>query len=257
MTYATKTQATDLDNNVILCPPVHRHDGALNLKLADFGLALVGTEPLYTVCGTPTYVAPEILAETGYGIAVDVWAMGVILYILLCGFPPFRSTDRNQGELFKLIQAGDLQFPPPYWDDISEDVKDLIQGLLQVNPKKRLTAQETLQHSWIQSDSKTTDDSAHEKPQLAITNNSLAQSTPENRRLKRTSTPYREDIRTAKTPQAVGHETDISTDKTTEDEDTPVRMTESSTDQTNKHSSMLSPEEEKKTDTETSEDLTS
>lgn len=139
---------------------VHRHDdGAVTLKLADFGLALVVTEPLYTVCGTPTYVAPEILAETGrvnyitamflfrkvcalcetlspclslstgYGVAVDVWAMGVILYILLCGFPPFRSTERNQVELFKLIRAGDLHFLPPYWDEISES-KDCLTVLL-------------------------------------------------------------------------------------------------------------------------------
>ncbi len=64
-------------------------DGSRSLKLGDFGLATEVTEPLYIVCGTPTYVAPEVIAETGYGVKIDVWAAGVITYILLCGFPPF------------------------------------------------------------------------------------------------------------------------------------------------------------------------
>uniref|UniRef100_A0AAQ5XK46 Protein kinase domain-containing protein n=1 Tax=Amphiprion ocellaris TaxID=80972 RepID=A0AAQ5XK46_AMPOC len=94
--------------------------GICRLKLGDFGLAMVVTEPVFTVCGTPTYVAPEILCETGYGVAVDIWALGVILYILLCGFPPFRSQDRDQEELFKLIKQAQLHFLSPYWDPISE-----------------------------------------------------------------------------------------------------------------------------------------
>ena len=71
-----------------------------SLKLADFGLAVTVREPLFTVCGTPTYVAPEILAETGYGVKVDVWAIGVILYILLCGYPPFSSSTNLSGEFW-------------------------------------------------------------------------------------------------------------------------------------------------------------
>ncbi len=67
-----------------------------SLKLGDFGLAQLVSEPLFTVCGTPTYVAPEILAETGYGVKVDVWATGVIMYILLVGYPPFSSRTNNQ-----------------------------------------------------------------------------------------------------------------------------------------------------------------
>jgi serine/threonine protein kinase len=67
---------------------MRRKDGSINIKLADFGLAMEVNKPIYTVCGTPTYVAPEILAETGYGLEVDLWATGVIAYILLCGFPP-------------------------------------------------------------------------------------------------------------------------------------------------------------------------
>uniref|UniRef100_A0A8C6T5Z4 non-specific serine/threonine protein kinase n=1 Tax=Neogobius melanostomus TaxID=47308 RepID=A0A8C6T5Z4_9GOBI len=79
----------------------HLTNDICRLKLGDFGLAMVVTEPVYTICGTPTYVAPEILLETGYGVPVDVWALGVLLYIVLCGFPPFRSRDRDQEELFQ------------------------------------------------------------------------------------------------------------------------------------------------------------
>ncbi|XP_041867269.1 serine/threonine-protein kinase DCLK3 [Melanotaenia boesemani] len=123
--------------------------GISRLKLADFGLAMVVTEPVYTICGTPTYVAPEILCETGYDVAVDVWALGVILYILLCGFPPFRSRDRDQEELFKLIKQAQLHFPSPYWDSISDEAKSLVRSLLQPDPTVRLTAEQTLLHQWV------------------------------------------------------------------------------------------------------------
>ncbi|XP_055998357.1 serine/threonine-protein kinase DCLK2-like isoform X3 [Ostrea edulis] len=129
---------------------VHRNkDGSISLKLADFGLAMEVKEPIYTVCGTPTYVAPEILSEIGYGLEVDMWAVGVITYILLCGFPPFRSPDRNQTELFEFIKAGEYEFLSPYWDNISPYAKDLIEHLLVVDKKKRYTAIETLSHPWI------------------------------------------------------------------------------------------------------------
>ncbi|KAG7244972.1 hypothetical protein INR49_023538 [Caranx melampygus] len=119
------------------------------LKLGDFGLAMVVTEPVFTICGTPTYVAPEILCETGYGVAVDIWALGVILYILLCGFPPFRSRDRDQEELFQLIKQGQLHFLSPYWDPISEEARGLVRALLQADPTVRLTAEQTLLHPWV------------------------------------------------------------------------------------------------------------
>ncbi|XP_067832442.1 serine/threonine-protein kinase DCLK3-like [Heptranchias perlo] len=127
----------------------HKADGSAVLKLADFGLALKVTEPIFTVCGTPTYVAPEILSETGYGLEVDMWATGVILYILLCGFPPFRSLERDQEELFEIIQLGEYEFLSPYWNNISDGAKDLISKLLVVNPRNRYTAQQVLRHSWI------------------------------------------------------------------------------------------------------------
>lgn len=105
--------------------------------------------PIFTVCGTPTYVAPEILQETGYGLKVDMWAAGVITYIMLCGFPPFRSAKRDQDELFDLIMEGDYEFLSPYWDETSDEAKDLISKLLVVSPNDRYSAEEVLVHPWV------------------------------------------------------------------------------------------------------------
>jgi len=120
-----------------------------SLKLADFGLAVAVREPLFTVCGTPTYVAPEILAETGYGVKVDVWAIGVIMYILLCGYPPFSSRTNNQEELFDQILSGLFEFNTPDWDSISYPAKELVSWSLVVDPLQRYSAKEILQHPWI------------------------------------------------------------------------------------------------------------
>uniref|UniRef100_A0A8C3AFK7 Doublecortin-like kinase 3 n=1 Tax=Cyclopterus lumpus TaxID=8103 RepID=A0A8C3AFK7_CYCLU len=140
----------DLKPENLLVSIEHMAAGICRLKLADFGLAMVVTEPVFTICGTPTYVAPEILCETGYSVAVDVWALGIILYILLCGFPPFRSRDRDQEELFQLIKQGQLHFLSPYWDPISEGEKYRnIKSLLQPDPTVRLTAEQTLMHPWV------------------------------------------------------------------------------------------------------------
>ncbi|XP_035377583.1 serine/threonine-protein kinase DCLK2-like isoform X2 [Electrophorus electricus] len=135
--------------NLLVC---EYPDGTKSLKLGDFGLATVVEGPLYTVCGTPTYVAPEIIAETGYGLKVDIWAAGVITYILLCGFPPFRSERNQQEELFEQILLGRLEFPSPYWDNISASAKDLIGKMLQVNVSTRYTAEEVLSHPWVLDD---------------------------------------------------------------------------------------------------------
>ncbi|XP_050321471.1 serine/threonine-protein kinase GL21140 isoform X1 [Bactrocera neohumeralis] len=118
------------------------------LKLADFGLACEVTEPLFAVCGTPTYVAPEILMETGYGLKIDVWAAGIILYILLCGFPPFVSPDNQQEPLFDAIISGVYEFPEPYWSDIGDGVRDLIANMLQSDPEVRFTSEDILDHYW-------------------------------------------------------------------------------------------------------------
>ncbi|XP_069022892.1 serine/threonine-protein kinase DCLK2 isoform X2 [Embiotoca jacksoni] len=127
-------------------------DGTKSLKLGDFGLATVVEGPLYTVCGTPTYVAPEIISESGYGLKVDIWAAGVITYILLCGFPPFRSENNLQEDLFDQILLGRLDFPSPYWDNITDSAKELIGKMLQVNVEARYTARDVLSHAWVTDD---------------------------------------------------------------------------------------------------------
>uniref|UniRef100_A0AAY4ASY9 Serine/threonine-protein kinase DCLK2 n=1 Tax=Denticeps clupeoides TaxID=299321 RepID=A0AAY4ASY9_9TELE len=132
--------------NLLVC---ENPDGTKSLKLGDFGLATVVEGPLHTVCGTPTYVAPEIIAESGYGLKVDIWAAGVITYILLCGFPPFRSENNLQEDLFDQILLGRLEFPSPYWDNISMSAKELIGQMLQVNVEARYTAEDVLTHPWV------------------------------------------------------------------------------------------------------------
>ncbi|XP_046404939.1 uncharacterized protein LOC124170267 isoform X2 [Ischnura elegans] len=121
----------------------------LSLKLGDFGLAQVVTEPLFTVCGTPTYVAPEILAETGYGLKVDIWAAGVIAYILLCGFPPFVSANNDQEELFDRILRGHFSFPASHWEHVSPSARDLVSHMLRVDPELRFSAEDVLDHPWV------------------------------------------------------------------------------------------------------------
>uniref|UniRef100_A0A1I8JP92 Protein kinase domain-containing protein n=1 Tax=Macrostomum lignano TaxID=282301 RepID=A0A1I8JP92_9PLAT len=116
-------------------------DNKISLKLGDFGLAMEVEEAIFTVCGTPTYVAPEILSETGYGLEVDMWALGVIAYILL--------RDRRQSELFQMIKTGTFEYLSPYWDHVSAPAKDLINRLLVVDKAARLTAIDVLCHAWV------------------------------------------------------------------------------------------------------------
>jgi len=119
------------------------------IKVADFGLARMvsGTDMMKTACGTPGYVAPEILKNKGYDSgAVDLWSVGVILYILLCGFPPFYEEELPA--LFDQILNARYDFPSPWWDNISRDAKDLVNKLLEIDPKKRLTATQVKAHTW-------------------------------------------------------------------------------------------------------------
>lgn len=104
-------------------------------------------ETLYTACGTPNYVAPEVLSGMGYDALVDCWSLGVILYVMLCGFPPFY--DEDEDVLFEQIKNGHFEFPSPYWDTVSDKAKDLITKLLQINPLNRLTAEDILKHPWL------------------------------------------------------------------------------------------------------------
>jgi len=123
-----------------------------DVKLADFGLSKLLSDDIlmHTACGTPIYVAPEVLNGEGYDKEVDLWSVGVIMYILLCGFPPFFDDTNDITNLFEQILAGVYDFPEPYWDDISPAAKDLIGHLLVVEPKNRLSASQALQHSWFQ-----------------------------------------------------------------------------------------------------------
>ena len=138
--------------NLLICDDNESNGGRI-LKLGDFGLAVLLSpgHKLFTVCGTPNYVAPEILAEKGYDHSVDIWAAGVIAYVLLCGFPPFVSPDNNQDELFDQILQGRYEFTEPYWDDISSSARDLITQMLQVDLTKRLSAQQVMNHPWLSS----------------------------------------------------------------------------------------------------------
>ncbi|XP_016953680.1 serine/threonine-protein kinase GG21441 [Drosophila biarmipes] len=130
------------------------HGNVRELKLADFGLACEVNELLFAVCGTPTYVAPEILLEVGYGLKIDVWAAGIILYILLCGFPPFVAPDNQQEPLFDAIITGIYEFPDPYWTDVGDGVRDLIANMLQSDPNVRFTSEDILDHYWTMENDK-------------------------------------------------------------------------------------------------------
>lgn len=122
------------------------------VKIADFGFAKKVYEPnsLTTQCGTPGYVAPEILEGTAYDQRADMWSVGVILYILLGGYPPFIES--TQRDLFRKIRKGDYEFHEEYWGTVSAEAKELISSLLTVDRAVRLTADEALENAWILGD---------------------------------------------------------------------------------------------------------
>ncbi|XP_075735862.1 calcium/calmodulin-dependent protein kinase II isoform X16 [Rhipicephalus microplus] len=120
------------------------------VKLADFGLAIEvqgEQQAWYGFAGTPGYLSPEVLKKDPYGKPVDIWACGVILYILLVGYPPFW--DEDQHRLYAQIKAGAYDYPSPEWDTVTPEAKNLINSMLTVNPAKRITAAEALKHPWI------------------------------------------------------------------------------------------------------------
>lgn len=134
--------------NLLLCSEQNDSD----IKIADFGFAKKVKAPnsLTTQCGTPGYVAPEILEGVPYDTKADMWSLGVIVYILLGGYPPF--IEQNQRDLFRKIRKGQYEFHEEYWGQVSSDAKDLISSLLTVSPSRRLNANESLKNKWISSD---------------------------------------------------------------------------------------------------------
>ncbi|XP_069466758.1 calcium/calmodulin-dependent protein kinase type II subunit gamma isoform X8 [Ambystoma mexicanum] len=120
------------------------------VKLADFGLAIevqAEQQAWFGFAGTPGYLSPEVLRKDPYGKPVDIWACGVILYILLVGYPPFW--DEDQHKLYQQIKAGAYDFPSPEWDTVTPEAKNLINQMLTINPAKRITADQALKHPWV------------------------------------------------------------------------------------------------------------
>jgi calcium/calmodulin-dependent protein kinase I len=124
-------------------------------KVADFGLAKMFPEggpreqKTGTLCGTPGYVAPEVLLRENYDNKVDTWSLGVIMYITCCGFPPFPLD--MQSESVKKVKTADFSFPSPYWDDTTDDLKDLIKHMIVVDPSTRYSMAQVLAHPWFSS----------------------------------------------------------------------------------------------------------
>ncbi|KAF5551760.1 CAMK CAMK1 CAMK1-RCK kinase [Fusarium napiforme] len=122
--------------------------GIGRIKIADFGLSkIVWDNQTMTPCGTVGYTAPEIVKDERYSKSVDMWALGCVLYTLLCGFPPFY--DESIEVLTEKVAKGQYTFLSPWWDEISKSAQDLISHLLTVDPEKRFTITEFLAHPWI------------------------------------------------------------------------------------------------------------
>jgi len=155
-----------------------------NVKIADFGLAkLLNDDALMqTACGTPGYVAPEILDQIPYDHKVDTWSLGVITYILLCGFPPFY--DENNAKLFEKIKSAQIDFPSPYWDNVSQEAQEFILALLRKDPNDvaatetepakigRISCAEVKDQAWIRTQLAVDPAEAADAPNL---NNAMAQ----------------------------------------------------------------------------------
>ncbi|XP_053173439.1 calcium/calmodulin-dependent protein kinase IGb [Scomber japonicus] len=126
----------------------YSQDEDSKIMISDFGLSkMVDNGVMSTACGTPGYVAPEVLAQKPYSNTVDCWSIGVITYILLCGYPPFY--EESETRLFSKIMKAQYEFDSPFWDDISESAKDFIRNMMQKNPHMRYSTDQALRHPWI------------------------------------------------------------------------------------------------------------
>ncbi|KAL8594155.1 hypothetical protein ACOMHN_018095 [Nucella lapillus] len=138
--------------NILMAQNPEDENDKLHIKVTDFGLSVVkgGVTPdsmMQDFCGTPIYMAPEILDNKTYSQQCDVWAMGIIMYTLICGYPPFRAKD--EATLYDLIREANPQFDDDVWSSISEECKNCILGMLKLDPAHRLSASEVLNHPWI------------------------------------------------------------------------------------------------------------
>merc|ERR1712232_1277106 len=129
-------------------------------KLVDFGLARRHAHDCRTFCGTPQYFAPEVITtfsdqnlDGGYGREVDLWSLGVILYVMLSGVTPFEEDE--SGGLYKQILEGKFEFGVLEWTTVSPEAKELVQKLMTVNPRERLTVQQALEHPWLRLETQT------------------------------------------------------------------------------------------------------
>ncbi|XP_061591160.1 calcium/calmodulin-dependent protein kinase IGb [Cololabis saira] len=126
----------------------YSQDEDSKIMISDFGLSKMAESGIMsTACGTPGYVAPEVLAQKPYSKTVDCWSIGVITYILLCGYPPFY--EESETRLFSKIMKAQYEFDSPFWDDISESAKDFIRNMMQKNSNMRYTTDQALRHPWI------------------------------------------------------------------------------------------------------------
>lgn len=118
------------------------------IKIIDFGTSQVfdAEKKMSQKFGTPYYIAPEVLKKS-YTEKCDLWSCGVILYILLCGYPPFNGA--NDKQIIEAVLKGKFTLDEPEWDDVSDDAKDLVKRLLTLDPDRRISASEALQHRWI------------------------------------------------------------------------------------------------------------
>uniref|UniRef100_A0A672P674 Serine/threonine-protein kinase 33 n=2 Tax=Sinocyclocheilus grahami TaxID=75366 RepID=A0A672P674_SINGR len=149
----------DLKLENILVKSFHHDNDVVNIKITDFGLSVqkggVGSENmLQATCGTPIYMAPEVVNGHQYSQQCDLWSIGVIMFMLLCGEPPFISSSKER--LSEMIMKGELTFSGPVWHTISDAAKTVIRCLLKVDPAHRITANELLDNPWISGDTSTT-----------------------------------------------------------------------------------------------------
>ncbi|XP_071830684.1 serine/threonine-protein kinase 33-like [Apostichopus japonicus] len=141
--------------NILLSTNPSNPEDKLNIKLTDFGLSVVkggvGSDSMIqSMCGTPMYMAPEVIDNQGYSQQCDVWSIGVLAYMLIGGNPPFSG--RDEDSLYENIRKGELDFTTNIWKEVSTEAKNAIQGLLKVDPAHRITVHELLDHPWMTGD---------------------------------------------------------------------------------------------------------